>query len=188
VSGVERPDLKAAAAPTLLERGCVHVIGLEPLRHRAGARWEKIREGVHCRLEIILRKRLGPSDFFLPLDETSYLVTMPGAEGPDAQTACLGAAYELYESYLGECDIGSIMLYRAKKSADEGIAVDRVKIIGFIIAGVCAALTGILLASSLGSGTPSAADSYLLSAFAAVFLGSAYPLVHAGETEMCARR
>ncbi len=54
-----------------------------------------------------------------------------------------------------------------------GIAVDRVKIIGFVIAGVCAALTGILLASSLGSGTPSAADSYLLSAFAAVFLGSA---------------
>ncbi|MBV8587414.1 MAG: ABC transporter permease, partial [Verrucomicrobia bacterium] len=54
-----------------------------------------------------------------------------------------------------------------------GIAVDRIKIIGFIVAGVCAALTGILLASSLGSGTPSAADSYLLSAFAAVFLGSA---------------
>jgi ribose transport system permease protein len=54
-----------------------------------------------------------------------------------------------------------------------GIAVDRIKIIGFIVAGVCAALTGILLASSLGSGTPAAADSYLLSAFAAVFLGSA---------------
>jgi ribose transport system permease protein len=54
-----------------------------------------------------------------------------------------------------------------------GIAVDRVKILGFIVAGVCAALTGILLASVLGSGTTSAADSYLLSAFAAVFLGSA---------------
>jgi ribose transport system permease protein len=38
---------------------------------------------------------------------------------------------------------------------------------------VCAALTGMLLASRLGSGTTSAADSYLLTAFAAVFLGSA---------------
>ena len=38
---------------------------------------------------------------------------------------------------------------------------------------MCAALTGILLASRLGSGTTSAADSYLLTAFAAVFLGSA---------------
>lgn len=54
-----------------------------------------------------------------------------------------------------------------------GINVDRVKIIGFVLAGMCSALTGILLASRLGSGTASAADSYLLTAFAAVFLGSA---------------
>ncbi len=54
-----------------------------------------------------------------------------------------------------------------------GINVDAIKILGFITSGVCAALTGILLASRLGSGTTSAADSYLLTAFAAVFLGSA---------------
>ncbi len=54
-----------------------------------------------------------------------------------------------------------------------GINVDRIKTVGFVISGMCAALTGILLASRLGSGTTSAADSYLLTAFAAVFLGSA---------------
>jgi len=54
-----------------------------------------------------------------------------------------------------------------------GISVDRVKILAFVISGMCAALTGALLASRLGSGTTSAADSYLLTAFAAVFLGSA---------------
>lgn len=54
-----------------------------------------------------------------------------------------------------------------------GIDVDRIKIAGFTISGICAALTGILLASRLGSGTTSAGDSYLLTAFAAVFLGSA---------------
>jgi ribose transport system permease protein len=54
-----------------------------------------------------------------------------------------------------------------------GIPVHKVKIVAFMICGACAALTGILLASSLGSGTTSAADGYLLSAFAAVFLGSA---------------
>ena len=54
-----------------------------------------------------------------------------------------------------------------------GISVDRIKILGFAISGMCAALTGALLASRLGSGTTSAADSYLLTAFAAVFLGSA---------------
>jgi ribose transport system permease protein len=54
-----------------------------------------------------------------------------------------------------------------------GINVDGIKILGFVASGVCAAITGVLLASRLGSGTTSAADSYLLTAFAAVFLGSA---------------
>lgn len=54
-----------------------------------------------------------------------------------------------------------------------GIRVDRVKILAFAVAAVCASLTGILLASLIGSGTASAADSYLLNAFAAAFLGSA---------------
>ena len=54
-----------------------------------------------------------------------------------------------------------------------GIRVDRVKMFAFATAGVCAAITGILLSSLLGSGTLAAADGYLLDAFAAVFLGSA---------------
>ena len=54
-----------------------------------------------------------------------------------------------------------------------GIRVDRVKIFAFATAGVCAALTGSILSSLLGSGTLAAADGYLLDAFAAVFLGSA---------------
>jgi ribose transport system permease protein len=54
-----------------------------------------------------------------------------------------------------------------------GIAVDRVKIFAFVTSGACAALTGVMLSSLIGSGTIAAADSYLLSAFAAVFLGSA---------------
>lgn len=54
-----------------------------------------------------------------------------------------------------------------------GIQVDRIKSLAFIIAGACAALTGILLASLIGSGTTSAADGYLMASFAAVFLGSA---------------
>jgi len=54
-----------------------------------------------------------------------------------------------------------------------GLRVDRIKIFAFATAGVCAALTGVLLSSLLGSGTLAAADGYLLDAFAAVFLGSA---------------
>ncbi|MDQ1528343.1 MAG: ribose transport system permease protein [Actinomycetota bacterium] len=54
-----------------------------------------------------------------------------------------------------------------------GIRTDRIKIAAFIIMGTAAAITGVLLASLTGSGTIGAGDGYLLSAFAAVYLGSA---------------
>ncbi|MDQ7251126.1 ABC transporter permease [Dongia sedimenti] len=54
-----------------------------------------------------------------------------------------------------------------------GIRVDRIKMFAFATAGFCAAVTGTLLSSLLGSGTLGVGDGYLLDAFAAVFLGSA---------------
>lgn len=54
-----------------------------------------------------------------------------------------------------------------------GINVDRIKIIAYMISGTCSAITGVLLASVMGTGTSSAGDAYLMSSFAAVFVGSA---------------
>lgn len=54
-----------------------------------------------------------------------------------------------------------------------GLRVNRIRTASFVIAGMCAALTGLLLASRSGSATVDAGDSYLLSAFAAAFFGSA---------------
>jgi len=54
-----------------------------------------------------------------------------------------------------------------------GIRVDRVRVIVFIIAGACAAVTGVLLASRTGSASVNGGDTYLLSAYAAAFFGSA---------------
>lgn len=54
-----------------------------------------------------------------------------------------------------------------------GVRVDRVRVIAFVICGMCAGLAGILLASRTGSAAVSGGDSYLLSTFAAAFFGSA---------------
>jgi len=54
-----------------------------------------------------------------------------------------------------------------------GVRVDRVRVVVFIVAGICAAITGVLLASRIGSAATDGADGYLLSAFAACFFGSA---------------
>lgn len=54
-----------------------------------------------------------------------------------------------------------------------GVRIDRIRIIVFIICGICAAVTGVLLASRTGSASVNGGDGYLLSAFAAAFFGSA---------------
>src|ERR1044071_9044221 len=107
---LKRPDIRAAATPSLLERGCVHVIDFGAIRDEAGVRWDKIKEGVHARLETILRQRLSPVDFFTALDETSFLVTIPASENEDAEVLCLGAACELYRNYLGQIDLKKVNL------------------------------------------------------------------------------
>lgn len=54
-----------------------------------------------------------------------------------------------------------------------GVRVDFTKTFAFVCAGVLAATTGILLSANIGSGQITGADSFALSSFAAVFLGSA---------------
>lgn len=54
-----------------------------------------------------------------------------------------------------------------------GVGVRSVTSAAFIICGLAAALTGVLLAAVVGSGQPTGGDGYTLSAFAAAFLGTA---------------
>lgn len=54
-----------------------------------------------------------------------------------------------------------------------GVGVKGVTSSAFILCSVCAAITGILLASVVGSGQPTGGDGFTLSAFAAAFLGTA---------------
>jgi ribose transport system permease protein len=53
-----------------------------------------------------------------------------------------------------------------------GVGVDRLRFASLVASGGLAGATGIVLASTLGSGSPSAGSPYLLPAFAAAFLGA----------------
>jgi ribose transport system permease protein len=54
-----------------------------------------------------------------------------------------------------------------------GVRVERTKTFAFVCAGLLAATTGVLITAEIGSGQIVAGDSFTLSSFAAVFLGSA---------------
>lgn len=60
-----------------------------------------------------------------------------------------------------------------------GINVWRLRTLAFVLSAMLAACGGMLLSTELGSGEPTAAEGYLLDAFAAAFLGSGF--YRAGE-------
>jgi ribose transport system permease protein len=53
-----------------------------------------------------------------------------------------------------------------------GVPVDRLRFMSLLVSGGLSGATGIVLASILGSGSPTGGSPYLLPAFAAVFLGA----------------
>jgi ribose transport system permease protein len=53
-----------------------------------------------------------------------------------------------------------------------GIRIARLRLVGFVIAAVLAGVAGVLISAENSAYTPTAADGFLLPAFAAVFLGS----------------
>ncbi|MBL6937233.1 MAG: hypothetical protein ISS15_00985 [Alphaproteobacteria bacterium] len=117
-------DIRAAAAPAFVRRGSVNAIGLEAIRLRIGARWEKVRESVHARLEMLLSHKLGPMDFFVRLNDSTYLITMPGSDGDDARLACMKISYELQKSLLGRCDLSDLTIARVCGEAGDTLELD----------------------------------------------------------------
>lgn len=54
-----------------------------------------------------------------------------------------------------------------------GIRIERVRVFAFVLSGLASGIAGLLLASNLGAGNPTAGLGYLLPAFAACFIGAA---------------
>lgn len=103
-----------------LAQGCgsTNIICLNEIRREAGSRWEKMRGSICARLEGLFRQHLGPSDFFVPVDQSSYLVVMPSSTPEEGQVCCLRISYELHNSLLGSCGLEHLDVSRAESVSD----------------------------------------------------------------------
>ncbi|HUJ02577.1 MAG TPA: hypothetical protein VLW75_02990 [Rhizomicrobium sp.] len=106
-------ELRAALSPAVLIAGSVHVIDLAPIRDGAASMWEKIKDGLHARLECILRQRLSPADFFAPMGDTRYIVVTPRANAEESAIICLRVLHELTTNLFGACALDQICIERA---------------------------------------------------------------------------
>ncbi|HWD27989.1 MAG TPA: hypothetical protein VG387_12540 [Rhizomicrobium sp.] len=116
-------DIKAVVSPALLRRGVVNVIALDALRTQIAARWDRTRDSIYARLEGLLARKLGATDFFIRLSETAYLVAMPSADGDDARICCLKIACDLHKSLLGTCNIADLALCRVTGESAQALEI-----------------------------------------------------------------
>ncbi len=112
-------ELRVAASAALLQRGCVNVIKFNEIKVEAGARWTKIGSAVSAHLESLLRQKLGPSDFFVALDDSTFLVSMPSADVEASQVLCLRVAHELHKNFLGACKLDQLHIARVVGLTDD---------------------------------------------------------------------
>ena len=108
----------------LLATGCVNVVGLDALKIYMGAQWPQLRDSVHARLEALFHAKLGPTDFFLKLDDAAYLVAMPSSDPEDVDVICLRISYDLFTSCLGQCDLGHIQVSNASVGDEDSLNLE----------------------------------------------------------------
>jgi EAL domain-containing protein (putative c-di-GMP-specific phosphodiesterase class I) len=106
-------ELRAALSPAVLIAGSVHVIDLAAIREGSGGVWDKIKDGLHARLECILRQRLAASDFFSAVGDTRYMVVTPRANAEESAIICLRVLHELTTNLFGACAHDQICIERA---------------------------------------------------------------------------
>jgi ribose transport system permease protein len=111
-------------------------------------------------------------------------LNLAGGFSKIGQTEFLGVTLPVYYAlfvalaiwYLLEHTATGRRLYATGFNPDAarlaGVKVDRLRFMSLVVSGVLSGFAGIVLASTLQSGSPTAGDPYLLPAFAAAFLGA----------------
>jgi hypothetical protein len=126
MSYVLTPELRVAASPELLSKGCVYVLDMEQIKSEVGDRWEKVKSGVWGHLHNVMRQKLASTDFYSQVSDMAVLVSMPSLSADEAHICCLGIAQALHVTMLGSCDPETLVIQRAMLLADGSIGASAV--------------------------------------------------------------
>jgi hypothetical protein len=100
----EVPETTSGSEPdagTAQPAAKLQVLGLEPLKQRLGARWEKLSGLVHKLFEAAITRVQGPYDHFIAVDELSYIVTFGQLSIAETDIVCIAIAKEVCGMLFG---------------------------------------------------------------------------------------
>ncbi len=101
--------LDQAQAQDKVPAAKLHMLQLEPIKAKLGAKWEMLSALVHTLFEKSLRRTQGPRDHFLLVDEMTYVVTFHDLTLAEASLACTCVAKEVCDLLFG-ADVDDISI------------------------------------------------------------------------------
>jgi hypothetical protein len=108
------PKLRAIfQAQTQASAGSLHMMGLESLRARLGARWPRVADRVHMLAERLLNQMLAPRDAWFRYGEEGYIVVFAQLGRAQAGLVCAKLVEQLQRLLLGDVDTAAVRVHSA---------------------------------------------------------------------------
>ncbi|HEY5238602.1 MAG TPA: hypothetical protein VIJ62_09500 [Rhizomicrobium sp.] len=117
LAGANRIDVSGLSAvldrianPELLARGCVNVVGIEPVQEKLGPRWDRMKEHIYERVEKYIARHLTASEYHCRVSDAQYIISMPEENAHSAQLRCFRILEEILTTLLGRFTLEQIKI------------------------------------------------------------------------------
>lgn len=115
--------------------GRIKLINFGRIKGDYGLKWPEVADRVGAAIQAILRKRLGPRDSFLRLDDTHFALMLSTRDETQAQLICSLIAAEIKQKLFGiDRDFSAVQLATATVRVGGGLALDPVDPVGTLTA------------------------------------------------------
>ncbi|MEA1676428.1 hypothetical protein [Nitrospirillum sp. BR 11163] len=111
---VAAPKLRAIfQAQAQASVGSLHMVGLDTLRERLGARWPKVADRVHTLAGRLLDQTLRPTDAWFRYGDDDYVVVFSRLGRNEAGLVCAKVVEQLQRMLLGDTDASAVWIHSA---------------------------------------------------------------------------
>jgi hypothetical protein len=87
---------------TIVSASKIHMLGLEAVKARLGAKWDRMSDLVHRYFEAAIRREMGPGDTFTSAGELSYLILFRDLTLSEARLKCAVVVGEVCHKLFGD--------------------------------------------------------------------------------------
>lgn len=96
------PNPETVAPKAIVSASKIHMLGLDAIKARLGAKWDRMSDLVHRYFEAAIRREMGPGDTFSSAGELSYLILFRDLTISEARLKCAVVVEDVCHKLFGD--------------------------------------------------------------------------------------